>query len=549
MSDPLSDKGAGTERPRRLFVYNGGFLTGARIRRILALRGWEVRLGAPGGGDAVGVWGNSPTAPRGKAVARATGAPVVRVEDAFLRSLFPGRGGEPTLGLLIDETGVHFDPAGPSDLETLLATHPLDDPALLGRARDGIAFLIRHHLSKYAAIDPEADLPDRPFTLVIDQTVGDAAVTASGATGETFREMAEAARTAHPGQPLVIKTHPETRAGHRPGHLADFPDAVILDAPVSPARLFRRATEVYTVSSGLGFEAILHGHRPHVWGGPFYAGWGLTEDRQSFPRRGRQLTPEALFAAAMLLYPAWYDPVGDRLGRFEDVSRLLDAQARAWREDRAGWTASGMSRWKRPHLQRFFGQHRRVAFGDRPVAGRRQMAWAGKTETGREVVRVEDGFLRSRGLGAALTPPLSLVLDDLGIYYDPLSESRLERLIAASVDLPEADLARARALIAAILEAGLTKYTTGTPPPDLPPGRRILIPGQVPDDKGLTRAAGRVRTDAALLDFTRERNPRRGSGLQAPPRRAGGASQRIWRTGGRRCYPWPDGSFRAPGRG
>ena len=46
-----------------------------------------------------------------------TGARVLRVEDAFLRSLFPGRKGEPPLGLLIDEQGVYYDPATPNDLE------------------------------------------------------------------------------------------------------------------------------------------------------------------------------------------------------------------------------------------------------------------------------------------------------------------------------------------------------------------------------------------------------------------------------------------------
>jgi len=32
--------------------------------------------------------------------------------------------------------------------------------------------------------------------------------------------------------------------------------------------------------------------------------------------------------------------------------------------------------------------------------------------------RVEDGFLRSAGLGANLIEPVSLALDDLGIYYE-----------------------------------------------------------------------------------------------------------------------------------
>ena len=43
--------------------------------------------------------------------------------------------------------------------------------------------------------------------------------------------------------------------------------------------LMEGAVAVYTVSSQLGFEAILAGHRPQVFGQPFYAGWGLSEDR------------------------------------------------------------------------------------------------------------------------------------------------------------------------------------------------------------------------------------------------------------------------------
>jgi capsular polysaccharide export protein len=38
-------------------------------------------------GDGVAVWGRSPYAGRGEAVAEATGAPLVRIEDAFLRSV------------------------------------------------------------------------------------------------------------------------------------------------------------------------------------------------------------------------------------------------------------------------------------------------------------------------------------------------------------------------------------------------------------------------------------------------------------------------------
>jgi capsular polysaccharide export protein len=511
-------KAGGARRP--LYVYSGGFLTGARVRRILDLAGRDIRLGKPGAGDHVGVWGQRPVAVRGQAVAGATGATVLTVEDAFLRSLFPGRAGEPTLGLLLDGTGVHYDPARPSDLETLLATHPLDDPALLERARTAMARMRAAHLTKFAAVDPDLPVPDPGFVLVVDQTRDDASVAASGGDTAAFRAMLAAARAEHPGARIVIKTHPEAARGLRPGHFGpDDADAevTLLTDPVSPWRLFAGAAAVYTFSSGLGFEAILAGHRPRVFGQPFYAGWGLSDDLRPVPRRGRALTPDQLFAAAMILSPLWYDPCRDRLCGVEEVIDTLEAQARAWREDRQGYVATAMRMWKRGHLQRFYGRHAALRFRDPAAAaraeagrlGRPLMVWAAREDAGHPGdVRVEDGFLRSRGLGARLVPPLSLVRDDLGIAYDPTRESRLDRLIAASVDLPEEARVRAGRLIARLVELGLSKYNTGaTALPELPQGRRILVAGQVEDDASVLKGCGEVATNAALLARARVANP------------------------------------------
>ena len=504
------DETAAGETSRRLYVYNGGFLTQGRVRRILELSGYDIRLGKPGEGDLVGVWGQSPTSPRGAAVAERTGAPVLRVEDAFLRSVLPGRaGGGPGIGLLLDRRGVHFDPSVPSDLEHLLATDPLDDTALLNRARDGIARLKEGHLTKYTGVDPALPVPEPGYVLVIDQTEGDASVSANAMGRNDFLEMLFLAREAHPAAAIVVKAHPETALGARTGHLSpeDLPDnAVWLDAPVSPWALLEGAVAVYTVSSQLGFEAILAGHRPVVMGQPFYAGWGLTDDRRPLDRRQRRLTRAQLFAGAMILAPTWYDPLRDRLATFEEALAVLEAETRAWREDRHGWVAGGMRLWKRRPLQRFFGGVTPVRFRDPPEAegARRVMSWAGRGPG----VQVEDGVLRSAGLGAELVPPLSLVLDDLGIYYDPDRPSRLEHWIARRETLRDDQRARAEALIRALTGAGLTKYNlSGALPEGLPEGHRILVPGQVEDDASLRLGGGAVATNRALLEAVRAANP------------------------------------------
>ncbi len=524
MHPPQETDIAGTDTPRRLFVYNGGFLTQRRLRRILALDGWRITLGRPGSENVVGVWGRSPTAHRGEAMAARSGAAILRVEDAFLRSLRPGRGGEPPLGLLFDRTGVHFDSSAPSDLETLLATHPLDDTALLDRARDCTAWLREAHLSKFNAFDPKAALPRAPYVLVIDQTRGDASITHGAASAASFREMLVFAQEENPGASVVVKAHPETAAGHRSGHFGPEDaggNVALLTDPVSPWALLEGATSVYTVSSGMGFEAIMAGHRPRVFGQPFYAGWGLSQDENPVARRQRRLSRAQLFAAAMLLYPTWYDPHRDRLCPLEDAIAALEAQARAWREDRAGYVGVGMRLWKRRHLQAIFGRGRRMRFADKPnraVArarrdGRRLMVWAGKETEALAVpdvplIRLEDGFLRSRGLGAELIPPMSLVCDELGIYYDPARPSRLEALIAAAAERPPDRLRRAERLIAGIARHRLSKYNLSRPAlPELPSGRRILVPGQVEDDASILKGCGEVRSNRALLKAARRANP------------------------------------------
>lgn len=520
MQADAADSFQGTEvppdQPQPLHFYNAGFLRQKRVRRILELSGYQLTLGKPGPDGLIGVWGHSPYAGRGEAMAAKTGAGLLRIEDAFLRSLHPGRAGEAPIGLTLDRSGCHFDGSQPSDLETLLKTHPFDDAHLLSRTRGLVSRMKEAGLSKYAATDPWLPLPKPGYVLVIDQVRGDASVRLGGGDANSFREMLYWAQEDHPGARVVIKTHPETARGKRKGYYgpADVEAAApgrisLVEGPVCPWALMEGAVAVYTVSSQLGFEAILAGHRPRVFGLPFYAGWGLSDDRHPLlpgpSRRGRNLTTTQLAAGALVLYPRWYDPYHDRLASAEEASEALIAQARAWREDRRGWRAENVRLWKRKHFQEFFGQQKSVVFGAQKGKERR-MTW-GPARDG--AVGVEDGFLRSRGLGAELVPPLSLTLDDLGIYYDPRRESRLEHMITARARLRPDQAERAERLIARIREAGLSKYNTGGTAelPKLRPGRRVLVPGQVEDDASIRLGAGPVSTNLELLQAVRRVEP------------------------------------------
>lgn len=484
----------------RLRVFSLGFLRQGWLRRALRGIGWQVTVLPWPKAGAVAVWGRRPVASRGLRAAARLGLPVLTLEDAFLRSPRPGSGRP--LGLLADDLGVHYDPEAPSRLAAILDDPALFTPEVLARARAGMAELRRLGLSKYSPVPRGAGpLPDAGFVLILDQVRGDAAVAAGRAGPADFEAMIAAARRENPGLRLFLRRHPDRRRGGYVAGVEELPEALnIWD-------VLERAARVYAVSSQAGFEAILAGHRPRIFGAPFYAGRGLTEDARALPGR-RSVSPAELFAGAMILAPDWFDGSGRPLA-FEQALHLLEARVKAEHRRLQPVAALGFSRWKRRHMRRWLNV---ASWED---GGRDVAIWASRAapepaRDGREIIRVEDGFLRSAGLGADLVPPLSLIFDRQGIYYDATRPSELEGLIAASADLPEAALARAAALRAAVVAAGVSKYNLGASgPPVLPQGRRIvLVAGQVEDDASIRLGcSGPVRTNAALLAEARRLNP------------------------------------------
>lgn len=127
------------------------------------------------------------------------------------------------------------------------------------------------------------------------------------------------------------------------------------------------------------------------------------------------------------------------------------------------------------------------------------------------ILRVEDGFLRSVGLGSRLTQPLSWIIDTRGIYYDPSRPSDVEQLLEQGAFDPTL-LARAARLRERIVASRISKYNLGNDNwPGLSSGSRgrrvVLVAGQVTTDTSLQSGAGSVRSNIALLQSARDLHP------------------------------------------
>ena len=288
--------------------------------------------------------------------AAAAGVPVLWVEDGFIRSAGLGAGFLPAASLALDSRRPYFDPAGPSDLELLLATMRFP-PELLARAAALRAALVARGITKYNLGGAAAVLPatqGRRRILVPGQVEDDQSILRGAAGGvRTNLDLLRAVRQAAPEAFIAFKPHPDVEAGYRRGAVPEdqaraLADIVLARTPIAP--LLDQLDEVHTITSLTGFEALLRGRAVTCWGRPFYAGWGLTRDQAPIARRVRRLTLDELVAGALLLYPRYQDPVTE-LPCPPEV--LLDrlAEATPWKGGVVSrlrrWQGRAMARWLR----------------------------------------------------------------------------------------------------------------------------------------------------------------------------------------------------------
>ncbi|MEI2415959.1 capsular polysaccharide biosynthesis protein [Orrella sp. JC864] len=536
------------EPARRWAVVSRGVRAVATLPALLAGQAQLVRTGRPAraGCEAVLAWGCKPSARRAQALARREGLALIRLEDGFLRSVGLGNA-EPPLSVVVDDLGIYYDAGRASRLERLIAA-PLA-PAQAERARALCERWRAQRVSKYNHA-PEPDALPADFVLVADQTAGDLSIGCGQASAESFARMLQAALAEHPDAQIVLKVHPDVIDGRKRGHfdlaaLRGHPRVQVLARDVHACALLQAARAVYVVTSQLGFEALLWGKPVRVFGMPFYAGWGLTGDALAAPARRGRASLEQLVHAALVEYPRYLHPETGQPCTPEALIDWMGLQRRQRARLPAQAWAYGFSRWKRPLVRRFL-DGARLRFvrrlgavppgGPLVLWGRRHDArWARRGAPG-PVLRLEDGFLRSVGLGAMRVPPVSWVVDDLGIYYDAASPSRLEALLRET-DYDPALLARAACLRERICAAGVTKYNlAGERAWQRPAGAAqvVLVPGQVEGDASLRHGSAGIRRNVELLRAVRQACPQAYVLYKPHPdvvarmRRAGQAEARAW---------------------
>ena len=274
------------------------------------------------------MWGRSEF-PLVEEFAKENNIEIFRMEDGFIRSVDLGSDITQAYSLVIDSRGIYFDPTQESDLEYILQHHTFDDE-LLQRAKKVSKYLQEKKLSKYNLYkNSNLQIPNTQRVVLVPGQVEDDASIRFGADGMSNLELLKATRNNAPDAYIIYKPHPDVLVGNRVGDVEEsvalkYADKVVTE--VGLESVLEVCDEVHTITSLVGFEALMRGKKVYTYGLPFYAGWGLSVDARQSTRRTRKLSIEELVAGTLLLYPHYIHPKTLQKCEVEEVLDVLDQE-------------------------------------------------------------------------------------------------------------------------------------------------------------------------------------------------------------------------------
>ncbi|WP_299545927.1 capsular polysaccharide biosynthesis protein [uncultured Helicobacter sp.] len=479
-------------------------------------------------------WGRKKSGLKAIELAKKNNSNFLLLEDGFLRSLDLGVEDSPSFSIVKDTVGIYYDATSESELERILNTYEFDDE-LLAEANLAIKQIKQKRLSKY---NNNLSIPKDYFTegedriLVIAQVANDASLKYGLADSFSTLDLINDAIRENPTSRIYIKMHPDVLSGKKRSDIdidAIPKECVLLKENYNPIELLGYFKKVYTKTSGMGFEALMMGCECVCYGLPFYAGWGLTQDKLSCNRRMKKRTLEEVFAASYILYSEYFNPYLEKKSNIFDAINTLARYKKIEQNNSGNLYFFGFTLWKRWFMRPFFKAKNNKFFFLNSLKDLKKYHFAqmdkffiwGKKFAKEdligalqklgvcnpEVYFVEDGFLRSVSLGSDLTRPFSLIVDSKGLYVDPNLPNDLEDILQ-NYDFDDELIERAKFLRDNIVHHKFSKYN-GLQHKDLKidtDKKIILIPAQVEDDVSML-LGGMGYTTLSLLQEVREKNP------------------------------------------
>ncbi len=425
---------------------------------------------------------------------------LVFIEDGFVHS-FGIKKKKIPFSICHDNRGIYYDCDSDSDLKKYF--NEKLSKKNISRAKKIIELWKKYSISKYnfsSFIEP----PSFPYILLVDQTFGDLSIDYGDADENSFKKMFEFAVNNWPEHKIIIKTHPDVINYKKKGciDISKYSkDRIIIIGDIGQInRLIEFSSAVCVVTSQVGFEALIYGKEVHVFGKPFYSGLGLTIDHNTNNKQvNNQIKLEQLVFSSLVKYQICLDPRTKKECGIEEIMQYIHYLRKTSKFFPKALEAINLTPWKARQINRFVYpvNGKKVKFLKRFKSKMKNIiVWGKNTKTEgyinqvNDFISVEDGFIRSVGLGGDLYPPLSLLFDKKGIHYDASKVSDLEDQLQNS-NVNYNQKMRARNVLDSITKFKISKY-------NLRVKEKIKLPKNA-INKEIIGVLGQVESDNSII--------------------------------------------------
>jgi len=446
--------------------------------------------------DYVISWGYKKSYNKAKKISIKKNIPICFVEEGFIKSLPVYH--SVCLSILIDYKAPYYDCFQESDLEYTIKNSLLTE-ADKQRSKNIMNFIVNNRITKYND-NNKVYKKYSGAVLLVDQTADDASIKYGDATEVDFYKMVNDALSQFKPQDISLKIHPKVISGERESYILDYARSKgikIISENISPWDLFPGFSDIYVVTSQMGFEALISGAQVTCFGSPFYSGWGLTNDKKIVGRRvGFSFDLLHLFYCCYVIYPKYYNPFTSENADMENILLLILKKNQVS---------------KLPEFNYNFLSSKKKFFINKYVdfckESKINLTW-GLDKTIKDSYFVEDGFIRSRGLGVMHNYPFSLIIDSQGLYFDKDTSCDLDSILNSNIPDDPLLLSMAAMLINKIVGHNLTKYNIPKKGFKLDSSEKniLLVIGQVEDDLSIKYGAVDVTKNSELLSLIRSEN-------------------------------------------
>lgn len=493
---------------------------------------------------------------------------IIYLEDGFLRSLTTGQDNKLTpLSLIIDKKNIYYDCNQPSELEDIannldyyLQESKTDKNILLKQASQAIEYKNFHELSKYNSATENYNTQtinnnDKKNLLLIDQVQEDLSVKYSNSSKQEFIQLFEDSLKLYDSYNIYIKAHPASNTGYLEELYINSPQDIkdkitLIKENINSINLLKQIDCVFTVCSLLGFEALLLNKEVHCYGSAFYSNWGLTQDKQLISRRQAKLTIQELFAISYILCTKYINPSTNKETNIFYTLKLLQKQKEVNIKNKGDiyffsfhwfnkfwkyFSWFNMQSLKRDRIRKYLSSTNNKIYFPENIQHAQELGinkhskiytWGNREkfvpnlenlveELNNKLGHIEDGFIRSVGLGSDCIMPMSLACDQTGVYYDHSSNSELFNILN-NYTFNTRIINYAKQIKQLIIKNNISKYNVQYKELDpeselfnLPKDRKkILTIGQVPKDASIVKSTEfPVNSNLRLLKEVRKQNP------------------------------------------